>query len=408
MKITRRSVPVKAAINKLPAGIKPADTPVKDYAEELASAVCKSLTDNGYICEYKVSTKSIVFTVAVDTNADIDINFTLPLSVIVPEATVSADMATVVDKIMNLAPLTSPGTDVDLTAEVTSSTRIQASEYRQYEDPELLERQIEDITAEYESRKAAGELDVDEAWSYEQEIQELKDRLRFAYADEEYDGVDLTSASVMCASDSELRKYGRRFGDALIEDLWDDYDITAEYKLTDDSIIVYVYADRYKSALLTTVTRELQELLDDSIDLGTDVANLAAEIDVKCFGEYSVVDSATGVESIDDKEPVLGSYKDDEAYKKLLEYDYTLDLLDNGCVIRFSDGDPYATFKFVPADLSEFEGSETWTPEDIKRYGLDEWLVYADGDMINERIDYPPTNYDEAVKTAIRYFWSHY
>ena len=28
MKITRRSVPVKAAINKLPAGIKPADTPI--------------------------------------------------------------------------------------------------------------------------------------------------------------------------------------------------------------------------------------------------------------------------------------------------------------------------------------------------------------------------------------------
>jgi len=396
MKITRRSVPVKAAINKLPAGVKPADTPVKDYAEQLASAVCKSLTDNGYICEYKLNTKSIVFTVAVDTNADIDINFTLPLSAIVPEATVSADMATVVDKIMNLAPLTSPGTDVDLTAEVTSSTQIQASDYRQYEDPELLERQIQDITAEYESRKAAGELDVDEAWSYEQEIQELEDRLRFAYADEEYDGADITSTSVMCASDSELRKYGRRFGDALIEDLWDDYDITAEYKLTDDSIIVYVYADRYKSALLTTVTRELQELLDDSVDLGTDVANLAAEIDIKCFGEYSVVDSATGVEAIDDKEPVLGSYKDDEAYKKLLEYDYILDTSDDGCVIKFSDGDPYATFRFVPAS------------EEDAAAGLDEWLIYADGDLINERLDYYPTNYDEAVKTAIRYFWSHY
>ena len=409
MKITRRSVPVKAAINKLPAGIKPADTPVKDYAEELASAVCKSLTDNGYICEYKVNTKSIVFTVAVDTNADIDINFTLPLSAIVPEATVSADMATVVDKIMNLAPLTSPGTDVDLTAEVISTTKVQASEYRQYEDPELLERQIEDITAEYEARKAAGNLSEDEAASYEQEIYELKDRLRFAYADQEYD-VD-GSTCINCSTDMSITNYLNDFGDATIEALWSGYGIKAKYEVHDDNLTVYFYSTFRSQKPWTHVTRSYDELNEIwGSDPISGASAFADELVVRIqeIDDEMDIEGATGVESIDNKEPVLGSYKDDEAYKKLLEYDYILDTSDDGCVIKFSDGDPYATFKFVPADLSEFEGSETWTPEDIKRYGLDEWLVYADGEMINERIDYPPTNYDEAVKTAIRYFWSHY
>lgn len=394
MKITRRSVPVKAAINKLPAGIKPADTLVKDYAEELASAVCKSLTDNGYICEYKVNTKSIVFTVAVDTNADIDINFTLPLSAIVPEATVSADMATVVDKIMNLAPLTSPGTDVDLTAEVTSTTKVQASEYRQYEDPELLERQIQDITAEYKSRKAAGELDVDEAWSYEQEIQELKDRLRFAYADQEYDGVDITSAS-----DMNITNYLNDFGDATIEALWSGYGIKAKYEVHDDNLTVYFYSAFRSQKPWTHVTRsydELNEIWGDDPISGASAFADELVVRVQDIDDEMDIEGATGVESIDNKEPVLGSYKDDEAYKKLLEYDYILDTSDDGCVIKFSDGDPYATFRFVAPTEEELAD------------GLDEWLIYADGDLINERLDYYPTNYDEAVKTAIRYFWSHY
>ena len=481
MKITRRSVPVKAAINKLPAGIKPADTPVKDYAEELASAVCKSLTDNGYICEYKVSTKSIVFTVAVDTNADIDINFTLPLSAIVPEATVSADMATVVDKIMNLAPLTSPGTDVDLTAEVTSatkvvggyyetkelddeeldllyeiadrynvsspvsgswdteteheqeaisaelgvskdqardimieylgfdesqfgskpylsgSTKICADQYRQYHDPEILKRQIEDITAEYEARKAAGNLSEDEAWAFEQEIQEYKDELRFAYEDQEYD-VD-GGTCINCSTDISVTNYLNDFGDATIEALWSGYGIKAKYEVHDDNLTVYFYSAFRSQKPWTHVTRSYDELNEIwGNDPISGASAFADELVVRTqdIDDEMDIEGATGVESFDDKDPILGSYKNDEAYKKLLEYDYILDTSDDGCVIKFSDGDPYATFRFV-----------TPTEEELAD-GLDEWLIYADGDLINERLDYYPTNYDEAVKTAIRYFWSHY
>ena len=89
-------------------------------------------------------------------------------------------------------------------------------------------------------------------------------------------------------------------------------------------------------------------------------------------------------------------YKDSEPYKKLIDYSYILDVKGNNVIIKFSDGDVYAKFKLVPP-----------TPEDL-RDGLDEWLVYADGQLANNSFDFYPRTYDEAITSAIRYFWSHY
>lgn len=90
------------------------------------------------------------------------------------------------------------------------------------------------------------------------------------------------------------------------------------------------------------------------------------------------------------------SYKDSEAYKKLAEYDYILDVKGNDIAIKWSDGDVYAKFHLVPPTEEEFAD------------GFDEWLVYADGQLANNSFDYYPATYDQAVKCAIEYFWSHY
>ena len=202
---------------------------------------------------------------------------------------------------------------------------------------------------------------------------------------------------------ADSARYAEEFCEGVAETLLDSYGLRTRYRMTGDGLTFIIMNPEEKGSSATkTYFWEDLDLCPE--DMEEDVMTAAEEIALHIVGVYAATD-------IPDKEDIYAkteSFRDSEEYKRLAEYDYTLDLLDNGCVIRFSDGDPYATFKFVPADLSEFEGSETWTPEDIKRYGLDEWLVYADGDMINERIDYPPTNYDDAVLTAIRYFWSHY
>ena len=124
-------------------------------------------------------------------------------------------------------------------------------------------------------------------------------------------------------------------------------------------------------------------------------------------GEYSY--PALGKEIADDlyyminesmkrnrKGSLKESYKDSEAYKKLAEYDYILDANGDNITIKWPDGDVYAKFHLVPP-----------TEEDLAD-GLDEWLVYADGQLANNSFDYYPATYDQAVKCAIEYFWSHY
>ena len=54
--------------------------------------------------------------------------------------------------------------------------------YRQYEDPRELEDQLKELQARYES-----ETDEDVLIDLAQEIEELKDRINFAWQDDEYD-----------------------------------------------------------------------------------------------------------------------------------------------------------------------------------------------------------------------------
>lgn len=111
-------------------------------------------------------------------------------------------------------------------------------------------------------------------------------------------------------------------------------------------------------------------------------------------------------------------YKQSPEYARLADYGYTLEVnkrptqrggrgLDyneytNACVIKFPDGDTYASFTFLePTDpdlLDEFS----------IEHGMNHWDVYADGERINDRIDYEPYTFDECVVCALRYFWSYY
>lgn len=57
--------------------------------------------------------------------------------------------------------------------------------YRQYEDPYVIERQIESLEIDMQEAISAG----DEDWqiSIAEELAELRDRLNFAWQDDEYD-----------------------------------------------------------------------------------------------------------------------------------------------------------------------------------------------------------------------------
>ena len=54
--------------------------------------------------------------------------------------------------------------------------------YRQYEDPRELEDQLKELQARYEA-----ETDEDVLIDLAQEIEELKERINFAWQDDEYD-----------------------------------------------------------------------------------------------------------------------------------------------------------------------------------------------------------------------------
>ena len=59
--------------------------------------------------------------------------------------------------------------------------------YRQYEDPRSLEKQLEELLARKEQIIAAGEYDDDAIEYFALEEAELRERINFAWQDEEYD-----------------------------------------------------------------------------------------------------------------------------------------------------------------------------------------------------------------------------
>ena len=56
--------------------------------------------------------------------------------------------------------------------------------YRQYEDPRKLEEQLKEAEQRLEEIKAAG---MDDIIDISQEVAELRDRVNFAWQDEEFD-----------------------------------------------------------------------------------------------------------------------------------------------------------------------------------------------------------------------------
>lgn len=58
--------------------------------------------------------------------------------------------------------------------------------YRQYEDPRALTKQYEREKAEYDRLSALGALTEDEQFSMHEDLAELKERINFAWQDEEF------------------------------------------------------------------------------------------------------------------------------------------------------------------------------------------------------------------------------
>lgn len=59
--------------------------------------------------------------------------------------------------------------------------------YRQYEDPHDVEKMLENAKARYEQAKQENPEDDDRLIDLCLEIESLKDRVRFAWEDQEYD-----------------------------------------------------------------------------------------------------------------------------------------------------------------------------------------------------------------------------
>lgn len=62
--------------------------------------------------------------------------------------------------------------------------------YRQYEDPAALEQQLAELQAQYDA-----ETDLDILMDLAEDIASLKDRINFAWQDDEYDGYDYEEES---------------------------------------------------------------------------------------------------------------------------------------------------------------------------------------------------------------------
>lgn len=60
--------------------------------------------------------------------------------------------------------------------------------YRQYENPWELEKQLEAVRFKYNMMVAEG-ADIETLISVQEEIYELKDRINFAWQDDEYDSL---------------------------------------------------------------------------------------------------------------------------------------------------------------------------------------------------------------------------
>lgn len=57
--------------------------------------------------------------------------------------------------------------------------------YRTYENPTALQEKLDNVTAEYNRLLHTGKLDVYEQIDYEMEIADLKERINFAWQDDE-------------------------------------------------------------------------------------------------------------------------------------------------------------------------------------------------------------------------------
>ena len=82
--------------------------------------------------------------------------------------------------------------------------------YRQYEDPRKLEDELEKVKNEYELAYAEGNLSEDDIIYYQERIEELKERINFAWQDEEYD-----ESMRDPADEAWLEENSRAYGDDM-------------------------------------------------------------------------------------------------------------------------------------------------------------------------------------------------
>jgi DNA gyrase/topoisomerase IV subunit A len=99
------------------------------------------------------------------------------------------------------------------------------------------------------------------------------------------------------------------------------------------------------------------------------------------------------------------SYKDSKAYKKLAEYDYICEVDGNKVTIKWADdGAVYAEFTLTSPE-EVFKDTDIDPYDDFgKSHGFDCWMI-DDG---NGLVDTNATTYDDAVVSAIDYFWHCY
>ena len=61
--------------------------------------------------------------------------------------------------------------------------------YRQYENPRALEKELQEKRRQYEYLRKTGQLDIDDDIDFQMDIQDLEERVNFAWQDDEYDSL---------------------------------------------------------------------------------------------------------------------------------------------------------------------------------------------------------------------------
>lgn len=221
---------------------------------------------------------------------------------------------------------------------------------------------------------------------------------------------ELNDFCLELAKEGGLETYNETFANDVIKDAGNDW------KVAEDKEYDFVKAFTEISNILTDLSQFIM-IIEDMEGVTSDVTSVLDEylreftkavnyfIDKKLADTEEILVGQTESLRKNRKSNIKESYKDSKEYKKLAEYDYKCEVKGNKVIIKWADdGAVYAEFTLTsPEEM--FADTDIDPYDDFgKAHGFDCWVI-DDG---NGFIDTYAKTYDDAIVSAINYFWSHY